>query len=268
MYIIAFVGKSGTGKSHHSISIAKKTNADAIIDDGLLISKNKVLAGKSAKKESTKMAAVKRALFTDTEHAESVKKAIKDNKIQKIVILGTSLRMVKLISEKLDINKVDEIIHIEDVATAEEMNEARRMRDEEGKHVIPVPVVEIRRDFSGYFLHPLRQIKNTLGKTYSSDKSIIRPTFSYMGDYIVSDSVICSISEYEANKTEGVDKVIGVYTNTNVDGIDIYISIGVKYGYNIKKIAKDIQLAVKRSIYHHISSNVNFISVTVKKITF
>ena len=37
MEVIAFVGPSGSGKSHRAIGIAHQYNCDAIIDDGLLI---------------------------------------------------------------------------------------------------------------------------------------------------------------------------------------------------------------------------------------
>lgn len=49
MKVVAFVGPSGTGKSHRAIGIAHKNNCDAIIDDGLLIKGTKILAGTSAK---------------------------------------------------------------------------------------------------------------------------------------------------------------------------------------------------------------------------
>ena len=54
MQIIAFVGASGTGKSYRAITVARKNKIDAIIDDGLLISENNVIAGKSAKCETAK----------------------------------------------------------------------------------------------------------------------------------------------------------------------------------------------------------------------
>ena len=37
MKVIALVGPSGTGKSHHAFSVARKFNTELIIDDGLLI---------------------------------------------------------------------------------------------------------------------------------------------------------------------------------------------------------------------------------------
>ena len=50
MEVVAFVGPSGTGKSHRAIGVAHNNNCDAIIDDGLLIKGTKILAGTSAKR--------------------------------------------------------------------------------------------------------------------------------------------------------------------------------------------------------------------------
>ena len=44
MEVVAFVGPSGTGKSHRAIGVAHNNNCDAIIDDGLLIKGTKILA--------------------------------------------------------------------------------------------------------------------------------------------------------------------------------------------------------------------------------
>ena len=51
MEVIAFVGPSGTGKSHRALVVAHENNAECIIDDGILIHNNKIVAGFSAKKE-------------------------------------------------------------------------------------------------------------------------------------------------------------------------------------------------------------------------
>ena len=40
------------------------------------------------------------------------------------------------------------------------MKTARRIRITEGKHVIPVPTFEIKKDFSGYLLDPLQIFKS------------------------------------------------------------------------------------------------------------
>ena len=66
--VFALVGKSGTGKSFRSKLMADKHNIDLIIDDGLLIKGDRVLAGRSAKRENNFLTAVRTALFDDDEH--------------------------------------------------------------------------------------------------------------------------------------------------------------------------------------------------------
>lgn len=52
--VFAFVGPSGTGKSYRAQMVANERNINYIIDDGLLIKDNEVIAGSSAKKAATK----------------------------------------------------------------------------------------------------------------------------------------------------------------------------------------------------------------------
>ena len=70
MEVVAFVGPSGTGKSHRALSVAHDNKSEAIIDDGLLIKGTKILAGSSAKSEQNRIQAVKRAIFSDQEHVD------------------------------------------------------------------------------------------------------------------------------------------------------------------------------------------------------
>lgn len=43
MQVFAFVGPSGTGKSHRAHKVAKKYQIEYIIDDGILIKNNKIV---------------------------------------------------------------------------------------------------------------------------------------------------------------------------------------------------------------------------------
>ena len=63
--VYAFVGPSGTGKSYRAQMVAGENDIHYIIDDGLLIRDNDVIAGVSAKKAPTKIETVKRAIFID-----------------------------------------------------------------------------------------------------------------------------------------------------------------------------------------------------------
>ena len=180
MKTYAFVGPSGTGKSYRAQMVANSRNIKFIIDDGLLISGNEVIAGVSAKKAPTKIETVKNALFQNEAKKKEIQKAIKKYKPDSILILGTSDEMVQKIVTNLEFEPLTETIYIQDVATEDEMAMAKNIRVTQGKHVIPVPTFEIRKDFSGYLLDPLQIFKST-GKgnaPYISEKSIVRPTAS------------------------------------------------------------------------------------------
>lgn len=268
MKTIAFVGPSGTGKSHRSNAVALKLGADGIIDDGLLVSGTKILAGTSAKREATKIASVKHALFLKDEQAAEVKKAIKDNKLKCVMILGTSDGMVERIATRLELPPIEKIIRIEDVATPEEMELAHDMRVNQGKHVIPVPTFEIKKDFSGYFLHPLHFLQNYSQEkqVVTNVKSIVRPTFSYLGNYEVSDNVLISIAAYETKKFADVTKVHSVFVRKTNHGAHLDITVSVKYGCSIPELCRNIQIAAAQSVELYTSVNARRVHVYVKGI--
>ncbi len=145
--VFAFVGPSGTGKSYRAQMVAGEKDIEYIIDDGLLIKGNEVIAGESAKKAPTKIETVKHALFYKEEEKQEILKAFKRYKPEKILILGTSDGMVQKIAANLKLPQIKETIYIQDVATQQEMETARRIRVKEGKHVIPVPTFEIKKIF-------------------------------------------------------------------------------------------------------------------------
>jgi len=157
--IYALIGESGTGKSFRAKLVAQKYGIDYIIDDGLLIKDNRILAGHSAKKEKTFLAAVKVALFDEKAHRDEVARKLQGEKIRKMLILGTSEKMVNKIAARLQLPPPGKIIKIEDIASQEEIEKAIRTRRIEGKHVIPVPSIEIKRNYPNIFYDAIRIFK-------------------------------------------------------------------------------------------------------------
>ena len=265
--IYAFVGPSGTGKSYRAQFVASSRNINYIIDDGLLIKENEVIAGKSAKKAPTKIETVKDALFSKPEQKQEIKKAIKKYKPESILILGTSDNMVAKIAENLDLPQITETIYIEDVATKEEMDTAHRIRVTQGKHVIPVPTFEIKKDFSGYLLDPLQIFKTKANeKPYITEKSIIRPTFSYLGNFKISDTVFRQIAEYLANKLDEIHRILKTRVQNSEEGAIIYMEVEVVYGTNVFEALKDFKEKAIREIENLTSMNVARMDVIAKSI--
>ncbi len=273
MKTYAFVGPSGTGKSYRAQMVAQSRNIKFIIDDGLLISENQVVAGQSAKKAPTKVETVRNALFLDEAKKKEVQKAIKKYKPDSILILGTSDKMVSEIASNLGFEKISETIYIEDVATEDEMATARNIRKTQGKHVIPVPTFEIKKQFSGYLLDPLQIFKST-GKgnaPYIDEKSIVRPTFSYLGNFTISDTVFKQIVTYIAKKNKNVYSVprITIYKHKGYnDGIFMAIDIIINYGVNAMEAANKFKSQVKKEIENLTAMNVLKIDIVVKGVNF
>ena len=266
--VYAFVGPSGTGKSYRAQMVASEKGIHFIIDDGLLIKDNEVVAGHSAKKAPTKIETVKKALYFREEEKQEIIKAIRKYRPQSILILGTSDGMVQKIANNLGLPEVSETIYISDVATEQEMKAARRTRVVEGKHVIPVPTFQIKKDFSGYLLDPL-QIFKSKGKgkqPYISEKSIIRPTFSYMGNFTISDNVFRQIIEYLAVKTPAIHKIQKLRVNSYGEGITIYMEVGIVYGYNVVDGLKKFKEKVSKEISKLTSMNVEELEVVARNI--
>lgn len=268
MKVYAFVGPSGTGKSYRAQMVAGEKDVHFIIDDGLLIYDNQVIAGNSAKKASTKIETVKKALFLNEEESEEIQKALKKYKAKSILILGTSDDMVKKIASNLKLPEISEIVYITDVATEQEMQTARKIRVTEGKHVIPVPTFEIKKDFSGYLLDPLQIFKSKGNgeKPYISEKSIIRPTFSYLGNFTISDTVFRQIVEYLANKVPEVYRVLKTRVTSSEAGPIIYMELEVVYGFNVPEALKVFKRRAVKEIENLTSMNVAKIDVVAKSI--
>lgn len=268
MEVFVLVGSSGTGKSFRAISLAKQKNIEYIIDDGLLIKGNRVLGGSSAKREKSTMGAIKRAIFLDDNHRKQVINILNKEKPNKILILGTSNKMVKSIVEALELGEIKEWIFIEDIATKEEIKIARKYRVKEGQHIIPVPTFEIKKDFSGYFLNPLKLLRN-FGKENVHDwgeRSVVRPTFSYMGKYFISNGVIEDLVYYVANKIIGVFKISNINIDNNNSGLIIEMDARIVYGNPIIPLVERLQEQIKVEIEEMTSFNIIDINVNVRSL--
>ena len=267
MKVYTLTGKSGTGKSYQAINLCREKNIESIIDDGLFIYKNRVEAGISAKRQKTTVGAIKTALFTLDEHAESVASTIKELAPETLLIIGTSDRMTDKIVARLGLPEVSERIYIEDITSEEERKIADKQRHVLGKHIIPVPTLQLKRDFAGYFLDPMRIFRGMkFGKAEYSEKTVVRPTFSYMGEFFISDMVMIDIAKGVAREVEGVAGVMRVYENTEPDNLMIDVSIAIKDGSELWETAITYQERFAEIVESMTAFNVVKVNVEVRGI--
>lgn len=274
MNVIALVGPSGTGKSHRALAVAHEHKADAIIDDGILIKDGKIIAGHSAKREASKIMAVRRAIFSLPGHAEEVKAAIRETSPSRILILGTSENMAHKIAKILALPSIDKIVRIEDIATQAEMEKARQCRIGEGKHIIPVPTIELKPHFSGYLIDPLVSFfkKSRARRRKLGEKSIVRPIFSYYGKLVIDDfAVVALVKGVVRQQTcvTGVSQVSVRHIKENDEerGIQVFLSVGVKYGGPLVPLTQALQEQIKKAVEYMTGMVVQEVNITVRALS-
>ncbi|MEG2764539.1 MAG: Asp23/Gls24 family envelope stress response protein [Acidaminococcaceae bacterium] len=271
MEVVAFVGPSGTGKSHRAIAVAHDHGSEAIIDDGLLIKGTKILAGSSAKSEQNKIQAVKRAIFADEEHVAEVKQALVTANIQKLLLIGTSVNMAIKICQRLSLPEPCEYVKIQDVATKHEMNKARESRLKEGKHIVPVPTIELKPHLSGILVDLPHHLFNRQRQIKPNDnKSIVRPAFSYYGKLFISDYVVIDIINIIATKLAGVDKITNIKVrrpSDNNKGMKIYIDTVLFYGSKIYDVVGLLQHKIKDKVELMTAIQVKEVNVAIKSLS-
>ena len=176
----ALVGKSGTGKSHRAKAVAEKYYIDLIIDEGLLIKNDRILAGFSANQEENTISAVRTAVFDTAVHRTDVINAIQEENYPRILILGTSEKMVNKIALRLRLPKPVKYIHIEDIASEDEIALAQKVRYDEGKHIIPVSAIEITRRYPNiaYRSSKSTEILASRNTVTEGEKTVVTPVFS------------------------------------------------------------------------------------------
>ncbi len=265
MKVYALVGKSGTGKSHHSLAVARDHGIDYLIDDGLLISSNRIIAGRSAKRAATKVASVRTAIFSEAEHVLEVRNALRDNQVESLLIIGTSDKMVTRIAEALGVAPIEKIIRIEEVSSPEERAIAYEMRNKQGKHVIPVPTFELKKQFSGYFIDPLNLLFKKKGQTIVEEKTVMRPSYSYLGEYKISPKAIADICTYEAMQFSCIHKVLRVRNESTPDGqLLLDMDVSMYFPCRVSQKAAEVAARIQAAIEEFTSINVRNVNINVK----
>ena len=271
MDVIALVGPSGTGKSHRALQVAREHDADAIIDDGILIKDGHIVAGEYAKTEKSKIMAVRRAIFVLPGHAEEVREAIYKIQPHRILIIGTSENMVHKIAKTLKLPSIQLIVRIEDIASRSEIEAAQFHRLKEGKHIIPVPTIELKPHFSGYLVNPLQSLfkQSQIKRRKLGEKSIVRPVFSYYGKLIIEDKVILEIVERTIKAREFVKSLRGVTVKHLMQGdtdrgLKISCEVVLSYGNHIPTLIRQTQAYIREAIEFTTGMLVHAVDISVR----
>ena len=272
--VYALVGDSGTGKSFRAKLLAQKYGIELIIDDGLLIRDDKIVAGHSAKREATFLAAVRVALFDDKSHRDTIARALQYQRFKKVLILGTSDKMVNKIAVRLQLPQPQKIIRIEEIATQEEIEKAIRSRRVEGKHVIPVPSIEIQRNYPQIFYDRVRvHLKrkqnplNVLNQSKIYEKSVVRPEFSKTGRVTISEAALSQMVIHCIGEYDDQIRIKKLSIKTDAQGYRLVIVIDVPFGTQLTGKIHKTQEYIIENIERFTGILIEDVHIIIDKIT-
>ena len=272
--IYGLVGASGTGKSFRAFLIAEKYKIEYIIDDGLLIKGQEIIAGKSSKRESLRVTAVKRAIFNEIKHAREVRKKLYKERYNSLLIIATSENMLYTIIKRLHLPKSTKIIRIEDIATQEEIRDAQKSRNKDGKHVIPIPLIEVKKKYPNIVLHAIHFfIDEPRGfffmkrKKKLIEKTIVRPNYGNNGAISISETALVQMVSHCVDEYSNDIKLLKVFVIEKDEGYLLKLRFSIDYKFNNIEAIREIQNIVKNRIEEFTGISIYKVDINIVKIT-
>jgi hypothetical protein len=267
--VFALVGASGTGKSYQAQLVAHKYLIDFIIDDGLLIRNSRIVAGNSAKEEKSFIAAVKTAVFDEKSHRDDVARKLQTEKFSGVLIVGTSEKMVNKIAARLQLPLPERIIHIEEFASQDNIETALRTRRIEGKHVIPVPSVEVKRGYPEIFFSPVsvpESYKYQRLIPVMHEKSLVRPAYSVPQKLVISGKALSLMVKNCVSEFDGGFKVKKIDVRDTETGYRLVITIDVNIGIQLEKKINELSRYITDNIEKYTGILIEEVNIIIDKL--
>jgi ABC-type oligopeptide transport system ATPase subunit len=267
--VFALVGASGTGKSYQAQLVAHKYLIDFIIDDGLLIRNNRIVAGSSAKEEKSFIAAVKTAVFDEKSRRDEVARKLQTEKFSGVLIVGTSGKMVNKIAARLQLPLPARIIRIEEFASQDDIEKALRTRRIEGKHVIPAPSVEVKRGYPDIFFSPV-----SLPESYRSqrlipvihEKSLVRPAYSVPQKLVISGKALSLMVKNCVREFDRGFMVKKIDVRDTETGYRLVITLDVYIGIQLEKKIDELSRFITDNIEKYTGILIEEVNIIIDKV--
>lgn len=262
--VTAFVGPAGTGKSLRSLLVAREKGIDFIIDDGLVISRGRIVAGKSAKTEKNMVRAIRRAMFFFPEHRAEVIAFLKSHSPCSLMVVATSRGMAEKICQALGLSEPQSFIDITEVATPDEIARAQFERKQKKQHVIPVSQAQIRKNYTGKLVGKLR---NLFRQKDTYEKTIVRPPFTFYGEIKIETEAIAQIARHVLLKKKQVCGLSDLQVKDADGSARIYASLHLYSGPpTLLAAAKDASRRVKFIVEFLCGLEVKSVDIFVEKV--
>ena len=141
----------------------------------------------------------------------------------------------------------------------------------QGKHIIPVPTIELKPHFSGYLIDPLQSFfkRSSTRRRRLGEKSIVRPVFSYYGKLVIDDSAIKGIVRHVILNEGPFSKVSDIevkhlFAGDEDQGLRISCNVVLTYGNHIPTLLKQAQEKVTSHVEFMTGMIVHEVDIVVK----
>ena len=192
--------------------------------------------------------------------------------------------MIYKITTALNLPPVKNKIFIQDIVTPEQIELAQSMR-REGKHVIPLPSIEVKKDLPNYWIDSIRSFVTKKNKdkskgkdkdkendtdksrVSSEDKCIVRPRFSQLGRLTISENAIEQIVRHNLMMQGEFDGSAKIHVDMNEFGVSIYCEMKIKFGVPMQQAIEQFQIQTIRDLDEMTNLSVGRIDVRIIGIT-
>ncbi|MCL2009059.1 MAG: hypothetical protein FWG71_00755 [Synergistaceae bacterium] len=262
--VIAFVGAAGTGKSQRASKVARQHGVDFVIDDGLIVSKGQIMAGKSAKTEKNLVRAIRRALFQYAPHRMEAASFLASRAPCKVMVLATSDSMMEKIVAALNLSPPQKVVYITEVASQEEIVNALKERREKKQHVVPVSRAQIQSNFAGKLVSQIRSFFKSKDR---DARTVVKPPFSFDGRVTIEPQAIMEIARRLIVTGDHIHQVRELNLVPEGDAVSINLVVDVKLnGKSALYLARTLQKKLSRGMSFFTGIEVKKVNVKIDEV--
>ena len=263
--VVAFLGAAGTGKSQRVPQMARQYGIDFVIDDGLVVSKGQIMAGKSAKAEKNRVRAIRRALFQYAPHRLEVTSFLASRAPCKVMVIATSDSMMKKIVATLNLTFPQKIVDITEVASHEEIVNALKERREKKQHVVPVLRTQIQRNFAGKLVSQLKDFFKS--KDRQEARTVVKPPFSFDGRVTIEPNAVLEMARRLIVIGDHIRQIRELNLIYDGDSISVNLVVDVKLGgKSALYIARLLQKKLSRGLSFFTGMEVNKVNISINEV--
>jgi len=174
--------------------------------------------------------------------------------------------MAEKITKALSLSYPEMIIDITEVASAEDIINARRERHEKGQHVIPVSRTQIRKNFAGKLVGHLRGLFKSVDKE-DGERTIVRPPFSFFGELTIESSAILDLVRHVLSSNSQITEVKDIRVRYKDNAISLEISLQVVPGkMDFHRLGLVHQKKIASAVSYFTGMDVNGIDVNIVEV--